>query len=343
MRFTLWCLHYWDLKFGGDGMGGYRGNDKDYLNWIKAMLVIALFFAFGGVSQAQNCGQTRFTCTPTKTITMTPTLTYTVTVTPTFTGTVNTPTITNTPTASPTATNTRTTTPGASHTATPSFTPTPNATNVALFKDGSGRTFSAYHAFNTNNWLFGKSLYTDSAPGGYANFQSPNGAYYTSEPIGGGAIELDPNGAIEMFTDSGQYLTLDGAEGILLNSSSGIILTDCAFQFGGDIDADGNELTMHGGNINTQGGTIKNNGTDGSLVLDYSQNAPTGSVTFISPLGGSPYFDSNGNLNMAGGKVTTSAVTVTGTTVYIQMTPYIHKSATVLIALTPTVINYLGY
>jgi hypothetical protein len=51
----------------------------------------------------------------------------------------------------------------------------------------------------------------------------------------------------------------------------------------------------------------------------------------------------NGNSIDGANNVSANAVSVNGTTVYIQATPYVHKSAVVLIASTPTTINYLGY
>jgi len=133
----------------------YQGKVHDKVNAkniVKLVLFIGLFLGVAGASMAQNCGQTRFTCTPTWTSVFT-----------------NTPTKTTTPVP----TNTATVTP-VPFTATPSQTP--GATREALYEDAtSGKIFPAVSAFSANDWLFGTTTYTESEFNSWGTFWNPNG------------------------------------------------------------------------------------------------------------------------------------------------------------------------
>ncbi len=147
---------------------------------MKKFFLLGLFLILAGSASAQNCGWSRFTCTPTTNLTGTPTPTATNTPRNTATNTATatatktatrTPTNTATRTATNTVTNTRTNT--ATSTATATFTPTntPTPTPLAYCNPFHGTTLDddwtsglAGGSADDNLFVQGIDTIYDSAP-----------------------------------------------------------------------------------------------------------------------------------------------------------------------------------
>lgn len=181
---------------------------KNFLKFFGvALLVLASFHK----AHAQNCGFSRYTCTPTFTKTNTPTAT---------------------PTATPNGTNTATPTP------TKTVTPYPSATpnQMAVYrgpKTSAGSLGLSYDQFKTSPLLFGDSYY-DESHGGNAIFYNPTGFFMAT--------------GSQTSWPGVNYFAANSGGSFLVAGSSGVSITDTQvdIQAGGTstIELLGNEIDL---------------------------------------------------------------------------------------------------
>lgn len=233
-------------------------------------IIFFLAISIGTVSgaHAQFCGQSRFSCTPTFTPSITATFTKTPTATPTGSATP-TPTGSATPTKTPTgsATPTKTNTP--TKTATPTKTPTPTATIVptqaVAYVSGTNTTkiYSGLNGFTVNPLVIGTSLYSESTSNTRQNiFDNPGGFFISTDVSDFG---------------SGTLLGLDGDGNFLMNSSG----------VGDFTTVDDVNITSDNGDINL---SASSGNFDVSALTASIQTTPTysGPITTLASIVSTP-------------------------------------------------------